>query len=326
VVGSLWNVQLNAKAILDSGIKLNSDEWILFTAIHSMFGTKWANTKTEDGNTYVMVSNKFIRQQLVAFPDLADISNVTLWRKIKNIENAGLLTRYSKNSENSKCYLGLGDNVDLLTNAPISKLKGDPLQNCNTPLSEMKGYNTIIDNRIINNSIPPTPLAGSPQAVEPLDVSVKKSRVKKRITDKEASEFYAAQLKDFPPTPKDFAGGVGATRKDMYCLLARWMFRSQTGLPDGFKGTVLNMGGQLAFDEYCNLIDEHGLNDYQIRQYLIRMHNYEDRHRNKTIYFTILHWYRDDVKKGSIPPKANPSKPVSTGIKRASATNEDYSA
>lgn len=326
-VGSIWNVQLNAKAIMDSGIKLNSDEWILFTTIHSMFGTTWAKKIPVGDQSYVLVSNKFIKQQLVAFPDLANISDVTLWRKVKKLEDVGLLVRHDKNSEKAKCYMGLGENSDFFSNQPISKMK-DPLSELKgEPLSELKDYNSTKDNSIKEN-MPPTPSAEVPSetSTAPSQDSEKTRapRVKKRITYKEAKEFYDGQLKDLFPLPESVApGGDEWKRREGYRRMIEWMTKGDDETPETMQSTVMAMPSQLTYVQLCKLL-ERNLTWYQIKHYIKRLHGYTEL-KSRGVYDTIVNWHNGDVAKNAVPP-ANPGK-TPTGdasMKATKPTNQTY--
>jgi hypothetical protein len=327
-VGSIWNVQLNAKAILDSGIKLNSDEWILFTTIHSMFGTKWAKKLPVGEDSYVLVSNKFIKQQLVAFPDLANISDVTLWRKVKKLEDAGLLVRHDKNSEKAKCYMGLGENADFFSNAPLSELKDPPFKNESPPLSELKDYNSTKDNSTRDN------VSASDSASESLYKEKKVPKKKLKLTRIEAIEFYENEKANSLKTelPPELVAAAAARRPQVtmdhltkaYSELVRYMMEPSPKWESGMWECVLTRPKQLTFVQFCRLILELDMTRDQVKGYLDQWENkgYEN---NKNLYATMSDWRRRET--------TNPQKSFNGNggankvmASKPSSTNEDYSA
>jgi hypothetical protein len=314
-IGYMWNVSLNSRAIMDSGIRLNSDEWILFYAIEAMFGKRWASPITEDGITYVFVSNKLIKRQLRPFPDLCEISDVTLWRKIKNLENAGLVVRRKDNDKKGKCYLGPGPESDQFGNVPISNLQDPPFRNESPPLSEMKGYNNTSDNSTSNTS--------SNEEVSAPQISKKKFL--ETTSKHKAVGFYESELgaldKKSDAEKVVAAGTVEKfdVRRAHYKRLAELMINGDPlTCPNGMGTTLLKMKDQLYFSQYCKLIDEVPCTPTDIKEVVAEMNNKYDKHLKgaSVLYLNIKKWVTTHVSGqqrqqnfGNTPPV---SKPVST--------------
>ena len=302
-----FRIEINQKEIIESGIKgVKIQEWLLFDVVRHMIGADWTKKLTVGEKSYAWISEQSILDQI----PLLELSKRQVHRWVDTLVDAGLLIRYENNIGEKRVYLGLtpvGDAIGRhsLTEMTSSKdsacqkRQAQPDRNDKLSLTEMSGDKYIKEKAIKDNTESPTPLDGG--SVEP-PARLKKIKVKKRCTDDEAMEFYKDQLKDFPLPPE--GGAVAPGPEVAYRMLVRWMFASGTGLKNGFRGTVLNMADQLAYDEYISLIKESGMSDYQLRQYLVRMHNWEERHKNKSIYWVIKKWYRDDLAAGKTPPRS----------------------
>ena len=87
-------------------------------------------------------------------------------------------------------------------------------------------------------------------------------------------------------------------------------------VPNGLRDTVMRMGTQLSFDQVSVLLDEVGLNWYQIKHYLLRLHNYSE-NKNTNVFLTIRNWHRMDVDKNAVPPRsAGPQGKSATGLSK----------
>lgn len=335
--GSTWSITLDLLAILVSGIKLDTDEWVLFTFIKNMSRTEWCEkSKRPDGSFWV--SNGHLKQQLAALPSICEISEVTLWRKIKRLEDAGLIVRMEDNKKDKRCYLKLGPEADQFANVSISKMK----VYVDSTISEMKEQTFKNESRTISNlkednnthynstpNIPPTPLdVVSSETTMGGDKPEKRSRTKERSTLKQSQEFYKTQLSLNPLPPEDDV--AGRRRRSEYVATVTWMYKGDAEVDGGMGDTVMTMGKQLTYQQYNLLRDESRLTDYQVRQYLIRMHTWTDRHKNNTIYSVIARWARDDIKKGSLPPREKSANGYHSmngqSVSKPSSTNNDYRA
>lgn len=318
----LWSIDLPLRLINESGIRLKTDIWAIFFVMKEAIKSEWSDKEHFEGNQYAWVSNKYIKSQLRALADVADISDNALYRKIKQLEEVGLLIRMKGNDKKGRCYMKCGPIVDFFKfpepyektqgvgDAPIEKMQGDPLQNCNTPIAKTQGYNSIEDNKdkSITSETPDSQANG-------VAVAPKKRRVKSklRITTDEAILHYETELKNLAPIPQDSLAAAAAPREKKlaygYKLLYEWMRDGDAEIPNGMKDTVMHMGEQLTFNQLCILADgEKRLTMFQIKHYLTRMHTFTE-NKNLSIYLTICKWFNDDVKLGKVPPK----QPVANG-------------
>lgn len=300
---TMWSVGINLAAILISGIKLDSSEWILFNYLQQVFGARWPAEYTKPGG-YVWISAGLIREQLAALPDISGVSDATLWRRLKSLEDAGLVVRYENNQKETKCYLAPGPAADQFMPLPISKMKEGSFKNEKGPISKMKDYsNTINSNTNTHSSDPLTPLQGETDGQKKL--SKKRERSPKTRTAEDSLSFYKTQIEKLheSPPPHD---QVAAARRKSYEGMVEWL-RDGDPLqaPGGTATTLLRMGDPLSFDQWESFMVDYGMNVRQIKHYLLRMHNWTERHKNKSIYNTICKWWDDDGKAGRRPP-ANP--------------------
>lgn len=322
-------------AIKNSGIRLNTDVWVIYNVIKSAIDSKWAHKDTFDGIEYTWVSSRHIKSQLDCLPDIAGISDNALYRKIKQLEECGLIARMAKNQEVGKCFLTSGPAVDMLSySQPIAKTQGGVLQDCNGGIAKTQTDKSIKNNTITDNPIPPTPLVGSTS--EPTDLPIidkKAPRVKKRITFIEASKFYEEQIRSFGlEDPSPLPQEVAARREQLrngYKGMYKWMVEGDAGMPDGCKGNVMTMAKQLSFEQVRLLIDvKPKLTWYQIKQYLIRLETFTE-NKNSHIYQVILKWYEGDLERGKVPPRSDPKNTTTPQKIVATApkpTNREYTA
>ena len=295
-----YTLTINQKEIIESGITgVDAIDMLVFdVAMNAIQFGDLDEPEIIDGKAFQWVSYNLLIQEL----PLLNLSKAAMKRRVANLVAAGLIVKSSANEDQRKLFMALTPLAKKLFTDIPHRFKNEPgggVTNEQTPGSQMNRNKNTSNNGTINHTTPPTPLDGG--SVEP-PARLKKIKVKKRCTDDEAMEFYKDQLKDFPLPPE--GGAVAPGPEVAYRMLVRWMFASGTGLKNGFRGTVLNMADQLAYDEYISLIKESGMSDYQLRQYLVRMHNWEERHKNKSIYWVIKKWYRDDLAAGKTPPRS----------------------
>lgn len=313
-IGFLWNLSLPLKAINESGIRLKTDVWAIFFVVRAAIEAGWSEKHDED-NRYAWVSNKYIKSQLQSLPDVADISDNALYRKIKQLEDAGLLVRKEDNKRKNKCYLSKGPSDDLLFfSEPIAKTQEVLLQNFNRGIAKTQMYNNTNDN-IIKDNIPPTPLDGvSEETPKPK----KEPRVKKKLNRREATDFYENEVREFlkspslPPEVAAAAAGRGLSPERMmdgYREIIDYMTKPTDMWPAGMWGCVLTKPVQLSFKQFCKLVLISGMTRAGIKEYLNQWENKS--YDNDNIYATFIAWLKNEKAKPS-PMNGNHQQPVPT--------------
>lgn len=277
-------------------------------------GARWAHQITEGGITYAWVSEEKILTEL----PLLDISTRQLRRIINDLVDNGLLVRNPGNMGKKRQYIGLGEKSVLLETTSPTKVTGleeEAGQKCradydkNDRLSptEMSGDNITNDNINHNQVLSAVPADGQPQ-----NVRVKGSP--KTRTAEDSMRFYTSQVSlidSLPPAPD----AVAAARRESYKGMVAWFRDGDLVIaPGGMHTTLLRMGDPLSFAQWEDMFTNLGMDRHQIKHYLIRMHNWTERHKNKSIYNTIAKWWEDDGKSGKRPAKGGKTAPHSQGL------------
>jgi hypothetical protein len=293
-VGYLWDLSLPLKAINESGIRLRTDMWAIYFVIRAAIDSTWSHKERDDERQYAWVSSQYIKSQLRSLPDVADITDNGLYRKLKQLEEVGLLIRMQDNDKKGRCYLAKGPADDLLTySQPSEKMQGDPLQNFNGGIEKMQGDNSIDYNKIKDNNIPPTPLDNGSTSEPPKPAP----RVKKKLTRAETQDFYNKQMDLFDgfKIPKELEGGAAARGikathiTGAYVELIDYMTKPSDKWPDGMWGCVLTKTHQLSLDQFCKLVLKLGMKRDAIKAYLDTWEN--KKYDNGSIYATFCDWW-----------------------------------
>lgn len=334
-------LQINQKEIIESGIKgLKIHEWLLFDVVRHMIGADWTKKIVDDEKSYAWISEQGILSQV----PLLELSKRQVHRLIDNLVEAGLLVRFHGNIALKRSYLGLtplGDSIGRhsmtemsgLPDSARQKRQAEPDKNDRLSLTEMSGYNTNSYKSINDTLIPPTPFVEFPtesstapsQGLEKVTVAPK---VKKRITFREAKEFYDMQLKELFPLPPEVAPGGGEwNRREGYKRMIDWMINGDDETPETMQSTVMAMPSQLTYAQLCKLMDQRNLTWYQIKHYMKRLHGYTEL-KSRGIYDTIVNWHNGDVARNAVPP----AKPIHNatggvhvdGLVARTTRNEEY--
>lgn len=176
--------------------------------------------------------------------------------------------------------------------------------------------------------MPPTPSAEVPSETSTAPSQdlekTRAPRVKKRITYKEAKEFYDGQLKDLFPLPESVApGGDEWKRREGYRRMVDWMTNGDDETPETMQSTVMAMPSQLTYVQLCKLL-ERNLTWYQIKHYIKRLHGYTEL-KSRGMYDTIVNWHNGDIAKNAVPPANSGKTPTGdASMKATKPTNQTY--
>ncbi len=132
-----YNININQKAYIESGLKLTLEQLILidfFSVIPTLKGAIKIHTSGKD---YFLLSYKFIIDQL----PLLDLSKQSIYRQMKGLEASGLLESHPDNQTLGGAYYALTDLVGQF-HFSLPYIKNDI-----PPLSKMIDHNSIIDNK-----------------------------------------------------------------------------------------------------------------------------------------------------------------------------------
>lgn len=308
-------ININQRAIVEaglSGIKLNG--WAVFDLFRNAISSGWAHKIVEDGIAYAWVSDEKILDEL----PLLDVSRRQLQRIVSDLVDAGLLVRNKGNKSKRRQYIGMGEKADLLTTTTtkmsmsqdsLSQKRPSHIDKNDVLTTTEMSMDNITNDQVNHNQV----LSAVPADGQPQNVRVKGSP--KTRTAEDSMRFYTSQVSlidSLPPAPD----AVAAARRESYKGMVGWFRLGDPVIaPGGMHTTLLRMGDPLSFAQWEDMFTNLGMDRHQIKHYLIRMHNWTERHKNKSIYNTIAKWWEDDGKSGKRPAKGGTkSAPQSQGL------------
>lgn len=322
-------LQINQKEVMNSGITgVDAIDMLVFdVASNAILCGNLDDPEVIDGKSFQWVSYNLLINEL----PLLNLSKAAMKRRVANLVAAGLLIKSSANEDQRKLFMAIGPAAKRLNsdyNDRFTNEQGGGFTNEQTLGSQMSSNKNTNNKKTNKKENTPTPFVEVPSetSTAPSQDSEKTRapRVKKRITYKEAKEFYDGQLKNLFPLPESVApGGDEWKRREGYRRMIEWMTNGDDETPETMQSTVMAMPSQLTYVQLCKLL-ERNLTWYQIKHYIKRLHGYTEL-KSRGMYDTIVNWHNGDVAKNSVPP-ANPGK-TPTGdasMKATKPTNQTY--
>lgn len=145
-----YNIYVNQKVILDSGLGLSLDEAIILDFINGFVHSDAVHKLLYNGKIYYWVSYDLVRKEL----PILELKKDSVYRKFKRLIDLRLLDAHPDNATLGRAYFALNTNFVKLfySDAPPEENPGGVRKSIRTPPEKNPHYNTTIDNTTIDNT------------------------------------------------------------------------------------------------------------------------------------------------------------------------------